>query len=127
MIPQVGPEMDLFTVDLERTSIADLEDFLGLKDPIEMRPPEGLRIDYKLKEPDDFPETVAAFANSYGGLMFIGVESKRQKHNLPISLPGVAFIGGDVRARITGKILSQVHPRPEISIGVVPIPARFLV
>ena len=113
--------MNLFTADLNALLVADLEDFLAIKSAEEQRPAEGIKIDYKLKEPSDFPETVAAFANTAGGLVFIGVESKRLKHNVPVALPGETFIGGDIRARITGKIISQVTPRPEFSVGVAPI------
>src|ERR1035438_3493272 len=111
--------MNLFSADLDRITFADIEDFLGLKGPVEHRPPEGLRIDYKLKEPADFPEAVAAFANTFGGLLFIGVGTvdpvTKQKHNVPLSLPGETFTGGDIKARITGKILAQVTPRPDRS------------
>lgn len=116
--------MNLFTADLNALSIADLEDFLAIKSAEEQRPAEGVKIDYKLKEPSDFPETVAAFANTAGGLVFIGVESKKLKHNVPVGLPGETFVGGDIRARITGKIISQVTPRPEFSVGVVPVAGR---
>jgi Putative DNA-binding domain len=116
--------MNFFSADLDSISFTGVEDFLAIKAPIEQRPPEGLRIDYKLKEPTDLSETVAAFANTFGGLLFIGVDSKRTKHNFPISLPGETFPGGDIKARITGKIISQVTPRPEFSVGVAPLPSQ---
>jgi hypothetical protein len=114
--------MNLFSADLDSISFTGVEDFLAIKAPIEQRPPEGVRIDYKLMEPTDLSDTVAAFANTFGGLLFIGVESHRTKYNFPISLPGEAFVGGDIKARIAGKILSQVTPRPEFSVGVAPLP-----
>jgi hypothetical protein len=116
--------MDLFSADLDSISFAGVEDFLAINAPLEQRPPEGLRIDYKIKEPRELSETVAAFANTFGGLLFIGVESRRTEYNFPISLPGEAFGGGDIKARIAGKILSQVTPRPEFSIGVAPLPTQ---
>jgi schlafen family protein len=114
--------MNLFSADLDSISFTGVEEFLAIKAPIEQRPPEGVRIDYKLMEPTDLSDTVAAFANTFGGLLFIGVESHRTKYNFPISLPGEAFVGGDIKARIAGKILSQVTPRPEFSVGVAPLP-----
>jgi predicted HTH transcriptional regulator len=113
--------MNLFSGELANISFADIEEFLAIKAPEEQRPTEGVRIDYKLKEPSDFPETVAAFANTYGGLLLIGVESNKKKNNAPIALPGEVFVGGDVKARITGKILSQVTPRPDINVGVAAV------
>ena len=115
--------MNLFSADLDSISFTGVEDFLAIKAPIGQRPPEGLRIDYKLMEPTDLSDTVAAFANTFGGLLFIGVESHRTKYNFPISLPGETFVGGDIKARIAGKILSQVTPRPEFSVGVAPLPS----
>lgn len=116
--------MDLFSANLDSILATDVEDFLAIKAPIEQRPPEGLRIDYKVKEPTELSETVAAFANTFGGLLFIGVESHRSKYNFPISLPGEVFVGGDIKARIAGKILSQVTPRPEFNVGVAPHPTQ---
>jgi hypothetical protein len=113
--------MDLYSGNLDDLRIGDVEDFLAVGAPLDQRPPEGLRIDYKLKEPSDLCDTVASLANTSGGLIFIGVESKRTKHNFPISLPGEEFPGGDVKARIAGKIVSQVTPRPEFSVGVAPL------
>lgn len=111
--------MELFSSDLQALSIIDLQEVLGINAPEEQRPAEGMMIDYKLKEPGDLAETVAAFANTFGGLIFIGVESKKQKYNVPLALPGASFPGGDIKARILGKIVSQVSPRPEVDIGVV--------
>jgi hypothetical protein len=119
--------MNLFTGDLDKITINDVEDFLAIAGPEEQRPSEGLRIDYKEKEPVDFPETVAAFSNTAGGLLFIGVETKKnkkKKYNIPIALPGEVFAGGDVRARVAGKILSQATPRPETSIGIAWVPPK---
>src|SRR5579859_955596 len=113
--------MDLFSADLESISMADVEEFLAIHSPEQQRPTEGIKLDYKLKEPADLGDTVAAFANTSGGLIFIGVQSSKLKHNVPISIPGETFAGGDVRARLMGKIISQVTPRPEVKIGVVPV------
>lgn len=115
--------MNLFVEDLTTISFADVETFLGVHSPEVQRPMEGVKLDYKLKEPAELCDTVAAFANTAGGLIFIGVESKKVKHNIPISIPGENFAGGDVKARIIGKVASQVTPRPDVQIGVVPVPA----
>jgi hypothetical protein len=38
--------MDLFSVDLDRISITDIEDFLAISAPEEQWPSEGVKIDY---------------------------------------------------------------------------------
>jgi hypothetical protein len=116
--------MDLFNTDLSALTITDIEDFLVINGPEEQRPAEGIKLDYKVKEGADLADTVAAFANTHGGLLFVGVESKKQKHNVPTAIPGASFTGGDVRARLIGKISSQVTPRPDVEVGVVRVSAQ---
>ena len=111
--------VDLFSSDLQGISFADVQGFLAIGAPEEQRPSEGLRIDYKLMEPADLADTVAAFANTFGGLIFIGVDSSKKRQNVPLALPGASFPGGDVRARILGRIVAQVTPRAEVDVGVV--------
>jgi hypothetical protein len=119
--------VDLFSVDLEKITLADVENFLALGSPVEGRPSEGIKIDYKGKVPDDLCDTVAAFANTAGGLIFLGVESQKRKNNIPTQIVGVTFAGGDVRAALTGKITSQVLPRPDVDIGVFGLPSGAVV
>lgn len=116
--------MDLFNADLSALTIADIEDFLVISGPEEQRPAEGVKLDYKLNESADLSDTVAAFANTSGGLLFIGVDSKRQRRNVPTAIPGAAFTGGDVKARLIGKIMSQVTPRPDVDLGVARVSAH---
>ena len=116
--------MDFFSADLDTISITALEEFLAINEPEEQRPPEGVKLDYKLKETVDLADTVAAFANTSGGLLFVGVDSTRRKHNVPIAIPGASFGGGDVKARIMGKVVSQVTPRPDVDVGVVRVSAQ---
>jgi len=116
--------MDLFSTDLSALTITDVEDFLVIGGPEEQRPAEGIRLDYKVNESADLADTVAAFANTFGGLLFVGVDSKKQKHNVPTAIPGATFTGGDVKARLIGKIMSQVTPGPDVDIGVVRVAAH---
>jgi hypothetical protein len=114
--------MDLFSSNLQAMTFSDVADFLSIAAPEEGRPSEGPRIDFKLRIPDDLCDTIAALANTFGGLVFIGIESDKKKNNVPINIPGFAFVGGDVRAGLAGKIMSQVMPRPDFDIGVATIP-----
>ena len=121
---------DLFSGRLDLLSFADFEDFLGLREPVEARPTEGTLLDYKVDDSSDCVEAVAAFANTSGGLLFLGVRSDKQQNNAPIAILGIVFSGGDIKARVTAKIVSQVTPRPEFEIGVAQLPndpGRFVV
>jgi hypothetical protein len=119
--------VDLFSADLEKITLANVENFLALRSPEEGRPTEGIKIDYKVKVPDDLCDTVAAFANTAGGLIFLGVESQKKKNNIPTKIVGVTFAAGDARAVLIGKVTSQVLPRPNVTIGVVSLPSGAVV
>jgi predicted HTH transcriptional regulator len=119
--------VDLFSADIEKIALTDVENFLAIGSPEEGRPSEGIKIDYKAKVPDDLCDTVAAFANTAGGLIFLGVESQKKKNNIPTKIVGVTFAGGDARAALTGKITSQVLPRPDVVIGIVDLPSGDVV
>ena len=116
-----GKRRNLFLDDLEEVERADLENFLRLDQPDEtQRPVEGPRLDFKSDVPDDIGDDVAGLANTYGGLILIGVKSDKEKHNIPLELVGVHVGHGDWIARITQKVLSTVQPRPPFDVTVVP-------
>jgi hypothetical protein len=121
---------DLFSEKLELISFTDVEEFLGMSSPVAARPTEGALLDYKVDDSGDWVDAVAAFANTAGGLLFFGVQSDKRQNNAPIAVPGLVFSGGDIKARLTAKIVSQVSPRPEFDIGAMPLPTdsnRFIV
>jgi hypothetical protein len=109
---------DLFTCDLSVLSFQDVDEFLGLSLPEDKRLPENSRIDYKKDFPSDLGDDVAALANAYGGLIFLGIKSDKNKNNVPVCWDGTQ-LGPDPSARISARILSTVRPRPLIDIGLV--------
>ena len=110
-----------YSGDLGSLTRADLEGFLALTAPDEQRPTEGTTLDFKLKLPDDVGVLVAAMANTYGGLIIVGVESDKHRRNIPTGLPGQVFTVSDIKAHVTNKILSTVRPRPVFDICVIPV------
>ena len=106
---------DLYTDDLSRVKLSDLENFLCLDRPKNQRPPEGATLDYKKELIADLGNDVAALANKYGGLILLGVGNDGEDKNLPSALVG-AELGSDPVARITDKIVATVYPRPEFDI-----------
>src|SRR3569832_2529567 len=110
---------DLFHLNLEKLNYSDIELFTNIMGPEDKRPQESIRIDYKEKITENIGDTVTAFANTYGGLLLLGVRSDKTKQNIPVEITG--FEGaGDTKALIANKILSTVYPRPSFSIGIVP-------
>lgn len=106
---------NLFSDSLSTIKLSDVEQFLNLQGPESSRPIEGPRLDFKKDLPQDIGRDVAALANTYGGILLVGVQTHKAERNVPISLPGTD-LGDDPRARITDRILATVHPRPDFEI-----------
>src|SRR5436309_14715557 len=117
--------INLFTGDLASMSEEDVVAFLRLAESEDNRPVEGPRIDYKKEMPQDLGDAIAALANSFGGLIFIGVESPKDKQNIPSGFVRLKL--PDARARVTDVILSTVNPRPIFEIGVAKLQSGHVV
>jgi hypothetical protein len=76
-------------------------------------------LDYKLKIPDDIEKTIAAFANTLGGIIILGV-AEHKKHNTPIWPPtrGMSSTPG-LRERIVQKAHNAIYPPVKISVSRV--------
>ena len=79
--------------------------------------PESIRLDYKLEIPNDLAKLVAAFANTLGGLIILGIEAEKVT-NTPIWPPskGMTKCPG-IEERITAICRDNIYPpvRPLIS------------
>src|SRR5260370_22705381 len=111
---------DFFTSNLTGLSLQDVDEFLGLSLPEDKRLPESSQIDYKKEFPPDLGDDVAALANTYGGLIFLGIKSDKNRNNIPVQWDGTQ-LGSDPSARISARILSTVRPRPKFDIGLVTV------
>ncbi len=117
--------MSLFTADLDRELTYDrIEQFLRLGEPEQERPQESPLLDYKETVPSDLGDVVCAFANTYGGLVILGVKEK-QGHPLaiPEAIIGISAGPGEIKQKLVNIILSSVQPRPRFSVGIVALPA----
>lgn len=110
-------ERDLFQINLDDLQLSDIEQFTGIERPENERPKEGVRLDFKKEIPDKIGDTVTAFANTYGGLIILGVKSDKKKQNIPVEITGISGTE-DIKPTIVNKILSTVYPRPPFSVGV---------
>lgn len=115
--------LDLYTADIDGVSFSDIEGFLGMSSPVELRPTEGVLLDFKVSDGGDWVDSVAAFANTAGGILFLGVDSDKTRNNAPIAVPGIVVAGGDIKARLTSTLVSRVIPRPEFDLAVLPLPS----
>jgi len=80
------------------------------------RTPENAILDYKQDFPKELEKTVAAMANTYGGMILIGVqEDSENKPVLP--LRGIKFERG-ISERVMGIVISNIRPpiMPEIAV-----------
>ncbi|MFZ1006147.1 MAG: ATP-binding protein [Candidatus Sulfotelmatobacter sp.] len=114
--------INLFKDDFTALSGADLyseiKTFLRLSDTEGSRPQESERLDYKSMWNDSGLKTVAAFANTFGGLLFIGVE---EKDMIPVAMPGVTS-SGEEKTRIASSIASIISPTPSFDIAECALP-----
>src|SRR5450432_3070506 len=79
---------------------------------------EGPLLDYKadISPKDNWPETVAAFANTFGGVIIFGVEGQADQ---PRRLTGYDPKGVEMKTRLGSTILSRIQPRPDIDLRVL--------
>ncbi len=114
--------MSLFTIDLGRELTYPMVlNFLRLADPPEHRPQEGLAIDYNEEIPRDLGDVVAAFSNTAGGLVILGVkEDKQHSLAIPDTVPGLSGTTEAIKGTIVNILSSTVTPRPTFYVGIVP-------
>ncbi|MBN2414541.1 ATP-binding protein [bacterium] len=100
----------LYTKTIEKINWETIAEFC------EQRIPEGAYLDYKANFPANLEKTIAAMANTLGGIILIGIrEDNENKPILPIE--GIPFTRG-LSEKVTNIILSNVTPPifPEIQI-----------
>jgi hypothetical protein len=109
---------DLYFDDIEDRSYTDEMILQDVQRLVSSGQREGTVLDYKsdLSEKDNWPQTVAAFANSYGGLIVFGVEGKGDE---PRRLSGFDPRGVEVRTKLSSMVLDRIQPRPEFFVRVI--------
>ncbi len=95
---------------VHKWTFADVEDFCKLKIP------EGLYIDYKQDLPENYQiaKHIAAFANTEGGWILIGVREEREK---PVEVIGIDI--DNVKSyisKIEQIVRDNINPRPKIKV-----------
>ena len=107
---------NLFTEDLTTATPSDLEQAITqlAQSGIE----EKFRLDFKETwEPEKQCPDIAGMANSYGGLLVLGVSNDRQR------LPGIAPPKhSDLKTQISSIIATRISPVPVFEVHTCPAP-----
>lgn len=103
--------MRLLTAPITSLTWQDVLDFCGLGLP------ESTTLDYKREIPAELDRTVAAMANTSGGLILIGVEEDRTSTKPILPLIGLQVVRG-LPERITNLCIANLAPPlvPEIAV-----------
>jgi hypothetical protein len=109
---------DLFFDDIEDRTYTDQMILADLEALVKSGQREGSVLDYKsdLSELDNWPQTVAAFANSFGGLIVFGVEGKNDQ---PRRVTGFDPKGVEIKTKLTSMVIDRIQPRPDFFVRVV--------
>src|SRR5437763_11910122 len=105
------PMIDLFTSDFN--SLTNDECYSAISDFSQAQPNESNRHDFKLIWDNDAVKHVAAFANTFGGLLIIGIE-KNQNDPRP-KLTGVSS-NSELMTGIASSIATNISPTPSYDI-----------
>lgn len=113
---------DLYKIDLQRTSSADLyasvKAFTATNLPLDERPREGYLLDFKQEWGDKALQTVAGFANAFGGILIVGVSENDAR---PEEVVGVEC-PGELKIRLASSIAANIAPCPVFEIGECHLP-----
>ncbi|HYW38674.1 MAG TPA: ATP-binding protein [Terriglobales bacterium] len=109
---------DLYFDDIEDRSYSDDMILADLEALVKSGQREGTVIDYKsdVSDQDNWPQTVAAFANSFGGLIVFGVEGKNDQ---PRRVSGFDPKGVEIKTKLTSMVVDRIQPRPDFLVRVV--------
>jgi hypothetical protein len=113
---------DLYRINLQSVPGSSLyrliHDFASIDRPIGDRPREGYLLDYKEDVSDRFLRSVAAFANTFGGLLIVGVT---EIDGRPNKLAGVS-VQGEWKTQIASMIAANLFPCPQFEIAECTLP-----
>lgn len=116
-------DIDLYRDDLaavsDRELFAGVEDFTRVAAPATDRTQEGYLLDYKAAWSDSALRAVAAFANTFGGLLIVGVSESGGRAD---QLVGIASHRQELKTRIASAIASNISPTPPYDIRDIVFP-----
>ena len=107
----------MFTKPIDEITFEDVETFCKSW-------PEGVRVEYKREVAEikgKIPTIVSSFANSYGGIFFIGVKADKTKNKVIFPIQGITKTPG-IDEQIHQSAIEMINPGviPEVKIIDVP-------
>jgi hypothetical protein len=109
--------INLYTADLSSVGGTELyeavETLLRLSDPPAERLSEGWTLDFKEQWSDEMLKHATAFANTFGGLLIVGVSEKDGK---PQDIVGVQ-LRSELKTQIASSISANISPTPTFQIA----------
>ena len=118
-------EVDLYKDDLSRFSDPELfgavETFTRVSLPFGDRAQEGYLVDFKAAWSDSALRAVAAFANTFGGLLLVGVSEKDGRAD---QIVGISSQRQELKTSIASSIASNISPTPPYEIRDVAFPTE---
>lgn len=103
--------LDLFTADLH--AVGNDELFAAIEEFAKAQSTEGWRHDYTEEWDDSALKTIAAFANTFGGLLVVGV--RKRKGDVDCELLGVES-EAEYKTRIASAIATNISPVPSYTV-----------
>ena len=114
--------VSLYDADPARISAAELleavELLLRVNQPVDQRPPESFVLDFKQAWGDKALHTVDAFANTFGGILILGVS---EIDGRPDTILGIVE-KGEFKTRLASLIASNLTPVPDFNVAVCRLP-----
>jgi predicted HTH transcriptional regulator len=104
--------IDLFTADFDRLLNDDL--YNAIAEFARVSPNESNRHDFKLQWANETIQDVAAFANTFGGLLFIGIA--KGQNDVHATLSGVSS-ASELTTGIAMAISNNISPTPVYDIA----------
>jgi hypothetical protein len=121
--PMAATDIDFYKDDLTSPEDKDLYDAIGvfirITQPQTERTQEGYLLDFKAAWSDTALKAVAAFANTFGGILVLGVSDKDGRADEIVGIPSQRH---ELKTRIASIIASNISPTPPYEIRDVAFP-----
>lgn len=109
--------VNLYNADLNSLGGTEIysaiEEFVRLSEPESERLGEGWTLDFKEQWSDEMLKHAAAFANTFGGLLLVGVSEKGGK---PQDIVGIQ-LRSELKTQIASSISANISPTPSFEIA----------
>jgi hypothetical protein len=114
--------IDLFNADFSTINGTDLFDVIVAFTRIDLtqddRTPEGYTVDFKEKWTDGALRVIAGFANTFGGIIIVGVSDEKGKAKAIVGEESAS----ELKTRFAGSISANITPTPIYDIAECEMP-----